>query len=241
NIKNPDENYTVAEYKKNAIAATNKIIKKGKIPLLVGGTGLYVKAVTENLEIPEVKPDHKLRSRLERKIEKEGLEKVFEELLEIDPEAAYIVDGKNPRRVVRALEVTILTNKPFSAQRKKGKNLFETFKIGIELSPATLKKRIYKRADKMVKKGLVGEVKKLVKKYGERQIAFDAIGYKEIINYLNGKISLKEARELMNKNTLNFAKRQMTWFKKDKEIKWVEKESETFPLVKNFLLADKKQ
>ena len=167
--------------------------------------------------------------------EKEGLEAVYRELVERDPEAAYIVDGKNPRRVVRALEVTILTNKPFSAQRKKGEKLFKTLKIGVRFPAEVLKKRIYKRADKMVKSGLVGEVKRLVKKYGGRQIAFDAIGYKEIIDYLNEKISLKEAIELMNKNTLNFAKRQMTWFKKDKEIIWVKNLTEANKLVKKFL------
>ena len=116
NIKKPNENYTVAEFKKDAIDAVNKIIKRGKVPILAGGTGLYVKAVTENLEIPEVKPDMALRKKLEKRIEREGLDALYRELIKQDPEAAYIVDGKNPRRVIRALEIAISTKKPFSEQ-----------------------------------------------------------------------------------------------------------------------------
>jgi len=234
-IKNPDEDYAVAEYKKDAVEAINKIIKKGKTPILVGGTGLYIKAVVENLEIPSVKPDWTLRKKLENKIKKEGLESIYRELIKIDPEAVYIVDGKNPRRVIRALEVAILTKKPFSAQRKKGKQIFETLEIGIKLSDLTLQKRIAKRADEMIKEGLPDEVKKLVKKYGEKQIAFDAIGYKEIISFLKKEISLAQASDLIKKNTRAFAKRQMTWFRKDKEINWIEKESDALKLAGKFL------
>lgn len=234
-IKSPNENYTVAEYKKGAIKAVNKILKKGRLPILAGGTGLYYKAVTDNLEIPEVKPNPALRLKLEKRIEKEGLENLYRELIELDPEAAYIVDGKNPRRVIRALEVAIITKKPFSAQRKKGKPLFEILKIGIKLPDEKLKKRISSRAAKMIKAGLVEEVSGLIKKYGHKQVAFDAIGYKEIISYLDKKISLEEAAGLINKNTNNFAKRQMTWFKKDKEINWIENEKEALGLVEKFL------
>jgi len=264
NIKKPNENYTVAEFKKDAIDAVNKIIKRGKVPILAGGTGLYVKAVTENLEIPEVKPDMALRKKLEKRIEREGLDALYRELIKQDPEAAYIVDGKNPRRVIRALEIAISTKKPFSAQRKKGKKLFDTLKIGLKLPDYELKKRIEVRAGAMIKKGLVDEVKKLVKKYGERQVAFDAIGYREIINFLlaektrmdadknadkrrldigvNQRSNLRESAhdleevmEEIKRNTTSFAKRQMTWFRKDKEIKWVRKEKEALRLVKKFL------
>lgn len=235
NIKNPSENYTVAEYKNDAIDAINKIINKGKVPILAGGTGLYIKAVVENLDIPSVKPDWTLRKKLEDKIKKEGLEKVYGELIELDPEAAYIVDGKNPRRVIRALEVAILTKKPFSTQRKKGKQLFETLEIGIDLPASVLEKRIDRRVDEMVRTGLLNEVKKLIKKYGDKQIAFDAIGYKEIISFLKKEISLDEASVLIKKNTRAFAKRQMTWFRKDKNIKWIKKESEALDLTGKFL------
>ncbi len=234
-IKTPDENYTVAEFKKDTIVAINRIIKKGKVPILAGGTGLYVKAITDNLDIPSVKANPALRRKLEKRIEKEGLETLYRELIEKDTEAAAIVDGKNPRRVIRAMEIAIVTKKPFSAQRKKGEKLFDTLKIGIKLPDTKLKKRIGERADEMIKKGLVNEVKKLVKKYGERQIAFDGIGYKEIIALLKKEISLAEAVDLIKRNTKNFAKRQMTWFRKEKEIKWVSEKDEAIALAKKFL------
>lgn len=261
-IKNPNEEYTVAQYKKDAIKAIGKIIKRGKLPILVGGTGLYVKAVVDNLEIPEVKPNPALRKKLEKRIEKEGLEKLFQELVELDPEAAYIVDGKNPRRVIRALEIALTTKKPFSAQRKKGKPLFDALTIGITLPQKKLREKIETRVDEMIKSGLVNEIKNLVKKYGSAPTAFDAIGYREIINYLaadkrrlkpqinadnnirvNPRINqhksaygFEEAVKDIKKNTWAFAKRQMTWFKKDREIKWVGNEKEALALVKKFLL-----
>ncbi len=234
-IKNPNEKYTVAEYKKDAIKTLNEIIKRGKVPIPVGGTGLYVKAVTENLEIPQVKANPALRKKLEKRIGNEGLDALYRELIELDPEAVYIVDGKNPRRVIRALEVAILTGKPFSAQRKKGKKLFDCLKIGLKLPPEKLKKRIEKRTGEMIKNGLIDEVKKLIKKYGPERSVFDAIGYKEIISFLKKEIMLSETIELINKNTKAFTKRQMTWFKKDKEIKWIETEKEAMKLVERFL------
>lgn len=234
-IKNPDKEYTVAEYKKDAIRAIRAILKKGKLPILVGGTGLYVKAVVDNLDIPAVKPNSALRKKLEMRIEKKGLAALYRELVERDPEAAYIVDGKNPRRVIRALEVTLMTGKPFSAQRKKGKRIFDILEIGILKTPDELKKTINRRADKMIENGLANEVKKLIKKYGRKPVAFDAIGYREIIDTLEGKITLAEAIELIKKKTWAFARRQMTWFRKDQKIKWVKNEKEAIAHVQKFL------
>ncbi|MFA4999098.1 MAG: tRNA (adenosine(37)-N6)-dimethylallyltransferase MiaA, partial [Candidatus Paceibacterota bacterium] len=124
-IKNPNQHYTVGQYKRDAIKAINRIIKSGKVPFLVGGTGLYIKSLTDNLEIPEVKPDWKLRNKLESEIKSKGLKSVYNKLIKMDPEAAYIIDKNNPRRVIRALEIAIKTKKPFSQQRKKGKPLFD--------------------------------------------------------------------------------------------------------------------
>ena len=239
NIKNPDENYTVAEYKRDAIKAINKIIKKKKLSILVGGTGLYIKAIVDNLNIPKVAPDFKLRKKLEKEIKKYGLNFVFNKLIKLDPEAAYVIDPNNPRRIIRALEIAIKTGKPFSAQRKTGKPLFNFIEIGIRLSDNILNKRINKRVDLMIKSGLLEEVKNLVKKYGPKQQSFDAIGYREIIDFLNGKISLEEATELIKKNTRNYAKRQMTWFKKNKRIHWIRNEKEAEKLIKKFLKNNK--
>lgn len=235
NIKNPNENYTVAEYKRDAVKAINKIIKNKKIPILVGGTGLYVKAVIDNLNIPEVAPDPKLRQKLEKEIEKYGLNYLFKKLVKLDPEAVYIVDPNNPRRIIRALEIAIKTGKPFSSQRKTGKPLFNFVEIGIKWPKNILDKRINKRVDLMLREGLVSEVKNLVKKYGKKHQSFDAISYREVIRYLGRKISLDEAIELIKKNTRNYAKRQMTWFKRDKEIHWIKNKKEIEGLVKKFL------
>ena len=234
-IKNPDQNYTVAEYKRDAVKTMREILKKKKIPVLIGGTGLYIKAVIDNLDIPEVEPDLKLRRELEKEIEKHGLRRVFEKLTALDPEAAYIVDPNNPRRIIRALEVAIKTKKPFSAQRKAGRPLFDFIEIGIGRPKGVLDKRINVRVDEMIKAGLVNEVKTLVKKYGRKPQSFDAIGYREIIDFIDGKISLKEAAELIKKNTRQYAKRQMTWFRKDKRIHWVRNQTEAEKIVKKFL------
>jgi len=233
-IKKPNQLYTVWEYKRNAIEAINQIIKNGKVPFLVGGTGLYVKAIVDNLEIPKVKPDWRLRKSLELKIKTRGLKSLYNELIKIDPEAAYIVDSQNPRRIIRAMEVAIKTRKPFSQQRKKGKYLFDILEIGLSLDKEKLKENIEKRVDKMMKMGLVKEVKNLIKIYDKNLPTFDAIGYREIIDYLNKKISLTEAIKEIKKNTWHFAKRQMTWFKKDKRIIWVKNQKEAETLVKNF-------
>lgn len=235
-IKNPDENYTVAEYKHDAVKAINKILKNKKLPILVGGTGLYIKAVIDNLNIPEVAPDLKLRKKLEKEIEKYGLNFVFKKLIDIDPEAAYIVDPNNPRRIIRALEIAIKTKKPFSTQRQVSETIFDFLEIGISASQRELNDRINKRADLMIKNGLIEEIKNLTKKYSSKPQSFEAIGYREIIGYLDGKITLKEAVELVKKNTRNYAKRQMTWFNKDKRIHWNKNEKESEKLIEDFLI-----
>ena len=231
-IKNPNQNYTAGQYKKDAIKAIDKIIKSGKIPILVGGTGLYIDAVVKNLEFPKVKENKKLRARLEREIKERGLDLVFKKLVDLDPEAAYIVDPKNPRRVIRALEVALVSGRPFSAQRKIGKPLYETLEIGLNPAQSILRERITERIKQMVKDGLVDEVRGLVKKYGLSCKAFDAIDYREIVDYLKGKVDLAEAVGQMDKNTWHYAKRQMTWFKRNKNIKWVKNSREALSLVR---------
>lgn len=232
-IKNPDENYTVAEYKQDAIKTINQILKKKNLPILVGGTGLYIKSVIDNLEIPEVAPDPKLRDKLEKEIGEYGLKYLFEKLVKLDPETAYIVDPHNPRRIIRALEIALKTEKPFSSQRKIGKSLFNFIEIGMEWPKNILDKRINKRVDLMIKDGLIDEVKNLVKKYGKKQQSLDAIGYREIIDYLNEKITLSEAVNLIKKNTRDYAKRQMTWFKKDTRINWIKNKKEAEKLIRD--------
>jgi tRNA dimethylallyltransferase len=234
-VKNPNEPYTVSEYKRDALKIIRSLIVNHKLPILVGGTGLYIKAIVDNLDIPEVKADLKLRAKLDKELKLYGVDYLFQKLIALDPEAAYIVDPKNHRRIIRALEIAIKTKKPFSAQRKIGKELFNTLQIGIDVPKEKLKEKIYKRVDQMIKDGLVTEVINLVKKYGASQTAFDAIGYREIIDYLEGKITLDESIELIKKKTYGYAKRQLTWFKKDKRIHWVKNEREITPTIQQFL------
>lgn len=236
-IITPNQEYSVGQFKKDAIKAIHKIINSDKLPIVVGGTGLYVSALVNNLEIPEVKENKKLRSELEKEIKENGLDHVFKKLTELDPEAANIVDPKNPRRVIRALEVALVTGQPYTLQRKIGKPLFDFLEIGLLCPADALKVRIIKRVKTMYRAGLVNEVKSLIKKYGEGPKAFDAIGYRGTIDYLNGKISLAESKTQMVNNTWHYAKRQITWFKKDKKIVWVRNKKEAIALASEFLGA----
>lgn len=231
-IRDPDQDYSAGQYKKDAVGAIDGIIKSGKMPILVGGTGLYVDAVVKNLEFPEIKENKKLRAQLEKEINEKGLSYVFKRLVDLDPEAAYIVDPKNPRRIIRALEIALLSNKKFSEQRKSGNPLYNVLEIGINLPSELLRRRIAKRTKQMIKEGLVEEVEKLVKKYGPDCKAFDAIGYREIIDYLKEKIGLIEAIGQINKNTWHYAKRQMTWFRRNKNINWIKNYKEALLLVR---------
>lgn len=234
NIKNPNQPYSVAEYKEDAIKAIKDIQKRGKLPILVGGTGLYIKAVVENLDIPRVEANPAIRESIEKEISEKGLDFVFKKLVKLDPEAAYTIDPKNPRRVIRALEVTLLTKKPFTAQKKTGSPLFNVLEVGILVEKEELKERISARIDQMIKDGLVEEVENLQKKYGSQQ-AFDAIGYREIIDYLNEKISLEKAIEDMKINTWHYAKRQITWFKRDPRIKWTDNQKQAEGFLRSFV------
>ncbi|MBI2063895.1 MAG: tRNA (adenosine(37)-N6)-dimethylallyltransferase MiaA [Candidatus Yanofskybacteria bacterium] len=219
-IKNPNQDYSAGQYKKDALAAIMKILKAGRLPIIVGGTGLYTDVIVKNLDMPEVKENKKLRARLEKDIETKGLDFVFNKLIELDAEAAYIVDPRNPRRIIRAMEIALLTGRPFSAQRKSGPPLFDFLQIGLKLPPEILKEKIQKRTKIMIKNGLVDEVRGLVRKCGYTLKAFDAIGYREIIDCLKNLITPKEAEDLINKNTWHYARRQMTWFKRNSEIYW---------------------
>ncbi|MBI2506955.1 MAG: tRNA (adenosine(37)-N6)-dimethylallyltransferase MiaA [Candidatus Colwellbacteria bacterium] len=235
-IRNPNQLYTVAQYKKDCVKTIKQVLARNKLPIMVGGTGLYIKAVTDNLTIPKVKADPKLRTKLEKEIKNKGLDYLYQKLIRLDPEAAYIIDRHNPRRIIRALEIALKTNKPFSLTRQQGKPLFAFLQIGISLPKEKLKNRIDKRVDEMTKLGLIQEVKNLIKKYPPDSSVFDAIGYREIINYLQGKSTLEEAVKLIKKNTWYFAKRQLTWFRKDKRIHWITTPDEAEKLTKAFLV-----
>lgn len=220
-IVNPDQNYSVADFKELAVNIANSMIERGKIPFLVGGTGLYIKAVVDNLDFPENASSPKIRQQLEKEIEKYGLARLCKKLLKLDPAAEKFIDPKNPRRIIRALEVILTTGQKFSDQRKKGKKIFDALQIGIKVDKEVLKERISKRVEKMAKAGFIDEVKKLKKKYGCKTPAMSGIGYKQFCLYLDKKISFEQAKENFKLGDRHYSKRQMTWFKKDKRVKWI--------------------
>ncbi|MFZ5559504.1 MAG: tRNA (N6-isopentenyl adenosine(37)-C2)-methylthiotransferase MiaB [Patescibacteria group bacterium] len=235
-IASPKKQITVAEYKKLALEAIDKIYKKGtpphqyiggggKIPIICGGTGFYIQAVVEGLNIPKVKPDWKLRKELEKKT----TEDLFKELKKIDPKRAKNIDQNNRRRLVRALEIIKKTGKPVPDFKKEPQ--FDALYIGIKKSLPELKKAINKRVDRMIKMGLEKEVKKLIKKYGWTMVLRNAIGYSEWKDYKDKKII---ANAIKN-NTYNFAKRQITWFKSNPNIRWVKNYQQAKNLLTSFL------
>lgn len=231
-IINPDTDFSLADFKKMAIEAINDILKRGKVPIVVGGTGLYIWALVDNLDIPEIQPDNKLRKELEIK----PLAELVSVLIEKDPESAQKIDLKNPRRVIRALEVVMTTGQSFFNQRTKSSPLFEALQIGLDVPKEELFKRINERVDRQIEAGLVEEVKQLVNDgYSWDLPSMSGIGYRQIGLYLRGEVTLPEAIELLKQDTRQYAKRQMTWFKRDKRIQWVSVIEEADSLVKDFL------
>jgi len=242
----PNQIFTAANFKQKAINIIKKIQKRGKIPFLVGGTGLYISAVADNLEIPQIPPDEKLRKKLEKDIEKYGVKKAYQKLLKLDPQAKNFVQEKNSRRIIRALEICLITGKKFSELRKRGKSLFNVLQIGIKIPRKTLYKKINQRVEKMIKDGLVDEVKNLAKKYPFALPSMSGIGYKQIGKYLKKEISLDDAIELIKRDTRRYVGKQMSWFKKHpspeqiqqrecKKIKWIKKYPEARNIIKDFL------
>jgi tRNA dimethylallyltransferase len=227
-IIKPNQEFTLAQFKKKAVKIIKDIQKRGKLPFLVGGTGLYIQAVVDNLQIPEVKPNKELRANLEKQTNQE----LYDQLKKLDPKALEVIDINNKRRMIRALEVCLTTKKPFSQQKQKGAPLFNILQIGLKPDKETLKKRIYQRTEKMLKAGLIEEVKKLVKKYSPNLPSMSGIGYQEIIQYLQGKITLEQAKELIKVHTRQYAHRQIIWFKRDQRIYWIKNYSEAKKLVK---------
>jgi tRNA dimethylallyltransferase len=217
----PNKTYSVAEFKELSLAVIHSMLKRNKVPFIVGGTGLYIKALVDNLDFPQGNITSTTRKRLEKELRAHGLPFLVKKLFTLDPAARNFIDTKNPRRVLRALEVTIATKTPFSQQRAVGAPLFNTLQLGITVDKKTLKKRISLRIDKMLRSGFLDEVKKLKKIYGCSSPAMSGIGYRQMCRFYAKELSFEEATENFKKGDLHYAKRQMTWFKKDKRIKWI--------------------
>jgi len=226
NVVSLKQDFNVALYKEKALKAIEEIIEKGKLPILVGGTGLYVKAIVDNLDFPKIKPDKKMRKELEKK-SKQELYSLYKKL---DKKGAKTIDKDNKRRLIRAIEVCLLSGKVFSGQRLKQEPLFDALQIGIRKTKEELRKSIEKRTEQMFKKGLEKEAKRLLAKYGKNNPALSTIGYAE---WKENKTKEQIKKDIIS-NTVKFAKRQMTWFEKEK-IKWVRNQKEAERLVKKSL------
>ncbi|OQX53629.1 MAG: tRNA (adenosine(37)-N6)-dimethylallyltransferase MiaA [Candidatus Omnitrophica bacterium 4484_213] len=218
-IVEPNEEFNVAKFMELAEEAIRQIYKKGKIPLVVGGSALYIYSLIKG--IFKTPPD--LRANPELKIESDDRNALYKKLVEIDPQAAAKIHPRNLRRVRRALEVYYQTGIPFSQlnqQREGIEKRCKIIKIGLISPRPELYQQVEGRVEKMFKQGLVEEVKRIKGKMGKT--ATQALGYREIISYLDGKYSLDEAKDLIKKNTRHFVKHQLTWFRRDKEINWID-------------------
>jgi len=230
-VASPKRRFTVAQYRKLALKAINKIQKKNKIPILCGGTGFYIQAVVNGIIIPEVKPDWRVRSNLN----KFPVEELYKILKKLDPRRAKTIEKKNKRRLVRAIEIIMKTKKPVPPFKKQPLP-YPVLIIGIKKSLEELKKIIEKRFLKWLRQGLIKEVKNLKKSgLSWKKIEDFGIHYRVIAQYLQNKINYKEMIENSLKELRNYAKRQMTWFKRDKRIIWVKNYKEAEKLIKKFL------
>lgn len=227
NICEPTEILTLAEYQEKAQSLIDKNIDN--FPLLVGGTGLYIKSIVKGLKIPKVSPQAQLRLQLQAL----GQQQCYQILQQLDPLACEKIHPNDQVRTLRALEVFYVTGIPISQQQGEKIPSYPIIQIGLDCDSEELKKRIEKRTKNMIETGLVEEVEKIVKKYGWELPLLKTLGYAEIVNYLQGKLSLAEAEKEIITHTRQFAKRQRTWFRAYPEIEWFDTTS--FNIVESIL------
>ena len=223
---NPDEEYNVMIFQKKAKQYMNEIWKKGKIPILVGGTGFYINALVYDTFFEETEQDNTFRNNMYAFAEQYGADALYEKLKKVDSVYAQTLHANNIKRVVRALEYHHFTGKLFSeynTEQKQKQSPYHTAMIVLTMERQKLYERIEKRIDNMIDRGLLQEVDTLLKKgYTQQLVSMQAIGYKEIIPYIHNEISLEQAIYDLKKNTRHFAKRQLTWFKRQTNGFWVD-------------------
>ncbi|MGG5461657.1 tRNA (adenosine(37)-N6)-dimethylallyltransferase MiaA [Clostridium sp. B9] len=224
----PEKEFSVAEFKELATEKIKDIQSRGKLPILVGGTGLYINSIICDMNFAESDKDEEYREELEKIAEEHGNEYLHEMLKEIDPESYETIHFNNRKRVIRALETYKLTGKPFSSFKAKNsiyKTSYNIYYYVLNMDRAKLYERINKRVDIMFQKGLLEEVKKL-KEMGltDDMQSMKGIGYKEVLYYLDNKISLEQCEEMIKQGSRNYAKRQLTWFRKDPRAIFIDKD-----------------
>lgn len=236
-IVSPVETFTLSQYVNQAKDVIENIYNSGKIPLLVGGTGLYIKTLIEGFSVPEVAPDFDLRKSLTEKAENGEKEELYDQAKKIDPVAMEKIHQNDLIRVIRVIEVYETTGKKFSELGKKqNEPVYDLIYVGLDIEREKLYQRIGYRVEKMIEAGLIEEVKSIIEKYGSDLALLKTINYREIKQYLNNELSLDDAKELMKKNTRNFAKRQLTWFRNDPYISFFNSEtSDDILSIKNHI------
>ena len=223
----PEQRYSVSSFKKDAEDAIEKILSNGKTPIIVGGTGLYIDSLIYGIEFQDEKIDTKYREELNKIAEIEGLEKLYKKAQKIDPEAMAKISANDKKRIIRVLEIYHKTGKTKTEQEKKSRKneVKYNYKVfAITIPREKLYERINKRVDQMLEQGLIEEVEKILEKYSYFPTAMQGLGYKEVIEYLENKITKEEMIEKIKKETRHYAKRQITWFKKNKETIWLDGE-----------------
>ena len=238
-IVSPNERYSVSNFKNDAELAIEEILKKGKTPIIVGGTGLYIDSLIYGIEFQDEEIDTEYREKLNKIAENEGLEKLYNKAKEIDPEAMKKISINDKKRIIRVLEIYHKTGKTKTKQEieSRKKELKYNFKVfAIDMDREKLYSRIEKRVDMMVDEGLIGEVKGILEKYNQFPTAMQGLGYKETVEYLQNKISKEEMIEKIKKKTRHYAKRQLTWFRKNKTTIWLDGEKEPEENVKLILM-----
>ena len=215
-VVEPEYNYSVGLYVKEAKKHITDIISRGKVPIVVGGTGLYFRVLLENYDLPDVKPDYELR----KELSSYSYEELLEMLTKLDEKAANSVEKNDKKKLIRYIEIIKLAGKPFDLVRGVKEKEFNVEWVGLNFPREILYDRINKRVDLMIEQGLIDETKKLLQKHGRISNITDTIGYREVLSYLDGELSLDEAKDKLKQNTRNYAKRQLTWFRKNEQINW---------------------
>lgn len=227
----PDESFSVARYRELALGYIKAILSEGRRPIIAGGTGLYINSLLYNINFSEAICDEELRASLRREAEEKGNRYLYERLLAMDPQAASKIHENDIRRVIRAIEVYTHTNKPISEHVKMSRLEPAPYKyiiFGLNWVREKLYRRIDARVDKMMADGLVEEVRHLAEMgYDKGATAMQAIGYKEVLCYLRGEITLEETIEILKRDTRHYAKRQLTWFRRMREINWIDMDEST--------------
>jgi tRNA dimethylallyltransferase len=221
-IKEPDENFSVAEFQILVRAKIDEIAKKGKLPIIAGGTGLYIQSVIYDYQFSDVPGDESYRLMLEERVKEIGNDELYKELLAVDPESASQIHPNNVRRVIRALEIFHLTGKTMQEYQitQQPDLLYNTAIVGLTMEREKLYARINDRVDIMMEEGLIEEVKGLYQQGLRDCQSIQAIGYKEIFAYFDGKVTLDETIANLKQNSRRYAKRQLTWFRNKMEVAW---------------------